>query len=148
MPPDTKTKVLSIQTLIYPHIKPSQLRSPTLKSRQFRPPTQQLSQFRCQHWNHVIFGACYFACYTYQYMFLWYSSITRTYNIIVYLLVLFLTFPYYSKTPKTLRKYTNTVFYFDTWYTHQYVWCWWPDFDTFYSSCTQYFFVSYIGRRS
>ena len=60
MPPDTKTKVISIQSLnqviFDPHtkqvnydpyiVKLSQPQFPTLKSRLFRPPTQQ-SQFRC-----------------------------------------------------------------------------------------------------
>ena len=33
-----------------------------------------------------------------------------------------------------------------TWYIHDYVGYWWPDFVTFHPSCTQYFLASYIGR--
>ena len=66
---------------------------------------------------------CYFSCYTYQYMFLWYSS--KTYNIITS------TSSYYSwrfhATVKP-RKYCVSIYhtwFLATWYIHDYVWYWW-----------------------
>ena len=41
---------------------------------------------------------------------------------------------YYSKTPKILSSMYHIIF-FATWYIHDYVWYWWPDFVTFHCSC-------------
>ena len=46
-----------------------------------------------------------------------------------YQLVLLLTCPYYgSETPKILRKCIYHILHFSTWYIHDYVRYWWPDF--------------------
>ena len=107
---------------------------PPLKPRLFWTPTQR-SQLWYQHYHHVIFGPCCFACYAYQYMLLWFSCITYWYNIITS------TNSYCTRRfhatvkprKKCVRIYT---FFLLTWYNHDYVWYWWPDFVTFHSSCT------------
>ena len=133
--PDSKPSHLSpphkTKPTLLPTLMASQLRSPTLKSRLFRLPTQQQS-ISMPTLHRVIFGPCYFACYTHQYMFFWYRS--NTYNIITS------TNSQnswrchnYSKNPIFLRKFPSIFLLRGI--IHDYVWYWWPDFVTFHSSC-------------
>ena len=64
-----------------------------------------------------------------------------------YQLVIFLTCPYYSITPKILPRYVYHAYsYFSTWYIHDYVWYWWPDVVVFHPSCTYIVFLGAIYR--
>ena len=80
MPPDTKTKLISIQTLnqviFDPHTKSCQFWSlfwnhvnsdpPHWNHAYFDHPYNNQVNFDANTKNHVIFGPCYFACYTDQ----------------------------------------------------------------------------------
>ena len=137
--PPHKTKSIMIPTL-----KSSQLRSPTLKSRLFRPSTQQsilMPTLKPCHFRAVLLCALYMPGHV---LVIQQQYISYNYE---YQLALFLTFPYTVK-PRKYCASIHRILDLATWHLHNYVWCWWPDFVTFHSSCTSYFLVSYIGRKS
>ena len=93
--PDTKIELISIQTLKTRHFRP-----PDENEVSFYPYTKiksipilhtpikytwtthtTVKAMSMSTLNCVIFGLCFFACYTYGYMFLWYGS--STYHIIL-----------------------------------------------------------------
>ena len=110
--PDTKTNLISTQTLnqaiFDPHTRPSQLWSLHCEIKLTPIPQTEIRSISTTRTTKSIsmltLKSCHFPavfeCYTYQYMFLWYSS--NAYNIITSInsYLLFLTSPYYSKPQK------------------------------------------------
>ena len=127
---------------------------PTLKSSQFRPPALKYVYFEHQH-NKVHCDAK-LRTMSFRAVSLWVLYIPAHVHMIQrqyvkydydHQLVLFLTYPYCSETPKLLRKYIYHILLFATWYIQDYAWYWWPDFGTFHFFWMYNFLVSYIGRK-
>ena len=111
MPPDAKTKLISIQTrnqdilYFWPLHKTKSLPMPALKSSLFRPPHTTTKSISMPTLKQTIFRSV-FLCVLYipshvviQQQHVTYNVTTRTNSS------LSLTFPYYSKTSKVLRRY-------------------------------------------
>ena len=152
MPPDTKIKLVSTQTpnqfIFDPHTKRSQFWSPNWNQLNADPPHWKNVYFDQPHNNQVNFDAntktmSFSGSVTSRVTYTsTYSCYTAAMRMIVTStqLALVLTFPYYSKTPKILRKYILRTNFFLLHRIlrsiHYYVWYWLPDFVTFHSTFT------------
>ena len=153
MPPDTKIKLVSTETpnqvIFDPHTKRSQFWSPHWNQLNSNRPHWNNVYFDEPHNNRVNFDATtktklFSGSVTLRVIHTSTCSLLYSSNVCDIVtstqLALVLTFPYYSKTPKILRKYILRTNFFLLHRIlrsiHYYVWYWLPDFVTFHSTFT------------